>query len=57
MGENDAEYQKRRWTVKNGQPPLPPDKKMEELQKALKYAEMPIEVDPRLVRFRKEVET
>lgn len=56
VGENDLELQKRRWTAKGPFPNIPPDKKMEELKKALTYAEIPIEVDPRLIRFRKDVE-
>ena len=56
VGENDADYQNRRWVAKGPFPGIPPDKKMEELQKALKYAEIPIEVDQRLIRYRKDVE-
>ena len=56
MGEGDAELQKRRWTAKGPYPAIPADKKLDELQKALKYAETPIEEDPRLIRFRKDVE-
>ncbi len=56
VGENDAEYQNRRWTAKGPFPGLPPDKKMEELQKALKYVNIPIEVDPKLLSYRKDVE-
>ena len=29
---------------------------MADLKKALQYAEMPIEIDPRLIRYRKDVE-
>ena len=56
VGEGDAELQKRRWTAKGPYPAIPADKKLDELQKALKYAETPIEEDPRLIRFRKDVE-
>lgn len=56
VGENDAEYQKRRYAAKGPFPNIPPDKKMEELKKALTYAQLPIEVDPRLIRFRRDVE-
>ena len=56
VGESDVEYQNRRWAAKGPIPPVPPDKKIEELKKALKYAETPIEEDPRLIRFRKDVE-
>lgn len=56
VGENDADYQDRRWTAKGPFPGIPADKKMEELKKAVKDAEVPIEVDPRLIRFRKDVE-
>ena len=56
IAEADVEYQNRRWAAKGPFPAIPADKKMEELQKALKYAEIPIEEDPRLIRFRKDVE-
>ncbi|MFP6877839.1 MAG: DUF1549 domain-containing protein [Roseibacillus sp.] len=56
VGERDAEYQKRRFGVKGSDISIPPDKKMEELNKALKYAELPIEIDPRLVSYRKDVQ-
>lgn len=56
VGESDTELQKRRWAAKGPFPPIPAGKKMEELNKALKYAEMPIEEDPRLIRFRKDLE-
>ncbi len=56
IGESDVEYQNRRWAAKGPVPPVPPDKKLEELQKALKYVEAPIEEDSRLIRFRKDVE-
>ena len=56
IGESDVEYQNRRWAAKGPIPPIPPDKKIEELKKALQYAETPIEEDPRLIRFRKDVE-
>jgi hypothetical protein len=55
VGESDAEFQKRRFGVKGSEAPIPPDKKMEELKKALTYAETPIEVDPKLIKFRAEV--
>ena len=55
VGESDAEFQKRRFGVKGNDAPIPPDKKMEELKKALVYAETPIEVDPKLIKFRSEV--
>ena len=56
IAEADAEYQNRLWATKGPFPAIPADKKMEELQKALKYAEIPIEEDPRLIRFRKDLE-
>ncbi len=56
IAEADVEYQNRRWAAKGPFPAIPADKKMEELQKALKYAEIPIEEDPRLIRFRKDLE-
>ena len=56
LGESDPDLQNRRWAAKGPFPPVPADKKMEELNKALKYAQMPIEEDPRLIRFRKDLE-
>ena len=56
VAEADAEYQHRLWAAKGPFPTIPADKKMEELKKALEYAKIPIEEDPRLVRFRRDVE-
>ena len=56
FAEADAEYQQRLWAAKGPFPAIPADKKMEELKKALEYAKIPIEEDPRLVRFRRDVE-
>ena len=57
LAENDAEYQKRRFALRDAERAvIPPDKKMEGLQNGLKLAELPIVIDPRLVRFRKDVE-
>lgn len=56
VAESDAEYQHRLWAAKGPFPAIPADKKMEELKKALEYAKIPIEEDPRLERFRRDVE-
>ena len=56
VAEGDADYQALLWAAKGPFPPIQPDKKMEELKKALEYAKIPIEEDPRVVRFRRDVE-
>ena len=56
MGERDAELQRRRFAAQKARTPVPPDRKLGELKKALQYAEMPAEIDPRLLRLRKDVE-
>jgi hypothetical protein len=56
VAEGDADYQSKFWAAKGPFPAINPDKKMGELKKALEYAQIPIEEDPRLVRFRRDVE-
>ena len=56
VAEGDADYQSKLWAAKGPFPAINPDKKMGELKKALEYAQIPIEEDPRLVRFRRDVE-
>tara|TARA_B100000614_G_C14271487_1_gene379472 strand:- start:180 stop:512 length:333 start_codon:yes stop_codon:yes gene_type:complete len=56
VAEADADYQSRLWAAKGPFPAIGPDKKMAELKKALEYAQIPIEEDPRLQRFRRDVE-
>lgn len=56
VAENDAELQKRRAGIKGAEAPVPPDKKLAELEKALQYVEQPIEVDPRYLRAKADAD-